>query len=324
MLSFSKTLVLSALACASTLALAQNAPAFANDIPPNARAGECYAKVFVAPTTETFSEQVLRRAASSRIEVIPATYETGNETVTVQEASKRIEVIPATYKTVSDQVLVRAASKRVEVVPATYEEISEQVVVAAAYSTWKRGRSHLVGARATKGDNSTDDVLCLVEVPAQYKTVTKRVEKTAAQTREVEIPAEYTTITKRVVDTPASTREIEIPAVYKTVAVRKTATPAQERKIDIPAEFGTVTKTRVVGEPKYVWRGILCETNATQSKITEIQRALKAAGHNPGKLDGVIRSDTMRAVRAYQTANNLPVDDYINLETVKALGLTAS
>jgi peptidoglycan hydrolase-like protein with peptidoglycan-binding domain len=156
-----------------------------------------------------------------------------------------------------------------------------------------------------------------------YKTVSKRVEKTPAQTREIEIPAEYTTVSKRVVDQPASTREIEIPAVTKTVTVTKMTSPPSERKIDIPAEYGSVTKTRVVGEPSYVWRSILCETNATSAKIMEIQRALKAAGFNPGKVDGVIRADTMRAVRQYQEANKLPVDDYINVDTVKSLGLSA-
>ena len=45
--------------------------------------------------------------------------------------------------------------------------------------------------------------MCLVEVPATYKTVTKTVLKTPATTRKVETPAEYTTVRKQVMKTPA-------------------------------------------------------------------------------------------------------------------------
>ena len=43
--------------------------------PPAAKPGECYARVFVPATYRVEEERVLRRAASSRIEEVPATYE---------------------------------------------------------------------------------------------------------------------------------------------------------------------------------------------------------------------------------------------------------
>ena len=68
-------------------------------------------------------------------------------------------------------------------------------------------------------------------------------------------------------------------------------------------------------------RSILCETNATPTRIRELQAALKKEGFDPGPQDGVISTRTMAAINAFQTAKKLPVDPYINLDTVKALGV---
>jgi peptidoglycan hydrolase-like protein with peptidoglycan-binding domain len=99
---------------------------------------------------------------------------------------------------------------------------------------------------------------------------------------------------------------------------------AQEAKIDevaTAAQYDTVTREVKVADAKYDWRSILCETNATPTKIKDIQLALKAAGYEPGPIDGNIKQQTMRAVNQFQSAKNLPVDPYINIETVKALGI---
>jgi len=163
--------------------------------------------------------------------------------------------------------------------------------------------------------------MCLVEVPATYKNVTKRVLKTPASTRTVDVPAEYQTVTKRVVATPATTRRVTIPAKYKTITVTEEATPASQRRINIPATYKNVTRQELVSEGGLVWREILCDTNMTGSKITEIQQALKTAGYNPGPIDGSIGSQTMTAVNAFQRAKGLPVDNYLNIATVRALGI---
>ena len=255
-------------------------------------------------------------------------------TIVVKEASKRLEVVPATYKTVTEQVEVRPASKRLEVIPATFETVTERVLVKEAYTTWKRGRSWMGSAKAVRGSNgqalspdamaaaADDEVVCLVEVPAEYKAVTNRVEKTPATTREVEVPAEYTTVSRRVVDQPATTREIEIPEVTKTIAVKKVLEPAKEHVVEVPAQYQTVTKTKQIAQSSYEWRSVLCEVNATPTKIMEVQRALAAAGYNPGSVNGVVSPEMMRAVREYQTAKSLPTDSYINIATVKSLGIS--
>jgi len=65
-------------------------------------------------------------------------------------------------------------------------------MVEDAKTVWRKGRGAI-----EKIDNGTGDVMCLVEVPPVFKTVTKRVLKTPASTRATEIPAKYETIRVR-------------------------------------------------------------------------------------------------------------------------------
>ena len=285
--------------------------------PPNAQKGHCYTRVFVEPKYRTVTEKVLKRASSERIEIVPAKYETVKEQVLVKEATTELKVVPATYKWVEERVTVKPATKRLVEVPASYEMVSENIMVKPASTEWKKGTGPIQRIDATTGE-----IMCLVEVPAVYKTVTKRVEKTPATTREIEEPATYETVKKRVVDQPATTREVIIPAQYKTVSMTKLVSPAQEKRIQIPEEYQTITRTEKVADGYMEWREILCETNMTRNKVASIQRALQSKGFNPGPVDGVIGRSTMKAVNAFQKANNLPVDKYLNVETVEALGVS--
>lgn len=285
-------------------------------LPPNAKAGECYARAWVEPKYDTVTERVLKSEASERLEIIPARYETVEERILVQEASERIEVIPAAYKTIKEQVVVKPASTKIVQIPAKYETVTERVLDKPAHTVWKKGQGPI-----QKIDEATGEIMCLVDVPATYKTITKRILKSGPTTSEVEVPAVYNTVEKQVIDRPATTRSIQIPAKYKTIKVTKLAQPEQTRTIPIPAEYATVTKKVLISDGHMEWRSILCETNMTRNKISEIQRALMKKGFNPGPIDGVIGSSTIRAVNQFQRANKLPVDKYLNTKTIKALGV---
>jgi peptidoglycan hydrolase-like protein with peptidoglycan-binding domain len=284
-------------------------------LPPNAQPGECYARVFVPPTYNTMTEQVLKREASERLETIPAQYTWVEETVTVQEPSQKIEVIPATYEWVEEQMLVKPTATEVEVVPPMYETMTEQVLVKPAQVVWKKGTGPM-----QRIDYATGEIMCLVEEPAVYKTISKRVVKTPATTRTVEIPAEYTTVKKRVIKTPATTRTVEIPGQYKTMKVRKLVTPEQVKRMPVPAEYETVTKRVQASDGHMAWQTVLCETNATPGMVMEIQRALFGAGYDPGPLDGQIGPQTLEAVTAFQRSKGL-ASGGITLETLRALGV---
>src|SRR5262249_22639728 len=133
-----------------------------------------------------------------------------------------------------------------------------------------------------------------VKIPAVYKPVTRQVVDTPATTREVPVPAVTRTLTHRVIDVAAHTREEVVPAVYKTTKRQGVDTPATTREVDVPPVYDTTASIVKVSEPSVAWRAILCETNATPAKLREIQRALLAAGFNPGPIDGVIEGQTMK------------------------------
>ncbi len=162
-------------------------------LPPNAKSGECYARVY-----------------------IPAQYASETETVVKSEPGERIEVIPARYEWVEEQVKVKDASTRLEIVPAQYKTVTEKILVKPEHTVWKKGSGPI-----TRIDEATGEILCLVTIPATYKTVTKRLLVSPESTREVDLPAAFKTIKVKRMVQPAQTKRIPIPAKYDTVTKRK-------------------------------------------------------------------------------------------------------
>ena len=336
---------------------ARQSPDFANATP-----GMCLHEHYVPQTTSKVKEQVI-----------------------VKEATEKVTIVPAVYEEIEERVLVKEASTKLVTVPAEYEVVEEQVVDKPKHTIWKKGTGPI-----QKIDESTGEIMCLVEVPATYKTVKRTVLKTPATTRTMEIPAEYRTVRvkklvspasetrtpvaaeyaeverevvdaeagfvwhevhnktlpastrtgnrvcltetkpeyktvhRTVVKSPAQTRRVAIPAKQRSVDVVKLVSPAREEVTVIPAKYGEVEKRVLVKDGYMTWRSILCETNMTISRIADIQQALINRGYDigPRGADGVIGVETIRAVNAFQRATGLPVDKYLNVETVEALGVS--
>lgn len=292
--------------------------------PPNARPGECYARVFNPARYEQRPEQVIKTPASMRVETIPAQTEEVEEQVLVKAATTRIEVIPAVYETVEEDVVVEPARTVIEEVPAQYETVTERVMVKPAVWAWKKASEGADSSVRRVDDNG--EVLCLVEVPAQYENVTRERVKTPATTRERQIEAVTRKVQRQVLKTPASTREVEVPAEYQTVKVQRVITPARQQTVEVPAEYDTLQRTVLASPAHEEWRQVLCAANATPENVRALQDALRTAGYDPGPSNGRIDTPTLRALRSYQAARELPVDkgDYVNLATVQALGVNAA
>jgi regulator of extracellular matrix RemA (YlzA/DUF370 family) len=259
---------------------------------------------------------MLKKAAGYRIEVTHPVYEWGTERILVKEASEVAKLIPAQYEWKTESVLVTEAHEHLKTIPAVYETKTEKILVKAAYTTWKKGRGPI-----EKLDNSTGEIMCLIEVPAVYKTITSKIIATPARTEKETHPAVYKEVKKRVMVSGPKMVKTTIPAEYKTIKVKKIAQPAQERRIEIPAIYQTVTNRVKTSDSFLEWRSILCETNTTGDVVRNLQRALLAAGHNPGPIDSVIGSETLRAVRGYQQEKNLAVGQ-LTIETIKSLGVS--
>jgi len=274
---------------------------------PDAKPGECYAKVITPPKFATRTEEVVVQDASERIDTIPAKFELAEQTVVVKEASRRISVTPAVfgeefekievrpaetswvlsgsgsapaspgalegivrsgielagvaagscfreyytqaeYKTETSRFLKREGSERIVVIPAQYETVDERVVVKEGFtrnvdvpatyrtesesvlveparSVWKKGRGPI-----EKIDNTTGEIMCLVEVPARYETLTKTV-----------------------LDKPSSTKSVDVPSVYKTIKVRRLVKPASETREVIEPEYSNITTKTKVSDAGFFW-----------------------------------------------------------------------
>lgn len=254
-----------ALSCASlgsVLVFAGNTPALAQAMDasttlPNAKAGECYAKV-----------------------IIPAQYKTETVDVVQKEASERIEIVQAKYEWVTERVLIQQSSFKLEPVPATYSTVEERVEVRPQYSEWRLGSgksakkaslSLLAGAQsAGLSTQNARPGQCYAEYfqPARYRTETVRVVKKEAAERIEVTPPKYQWNEQRVMVKEASTKVVETPAVYATVSEKVLVSPATTvwkkgtglvQRIDnttgeimclveVPAKYKTVTK-RVVKAP---------------------------------------------------------------------------
>lgn len=459
-----------AAALALTIVLDQNGrPALAQTSPiaaapadplPNARPGECYAKVFVPEVYKTVTEKIMVKEASARFEITPAKYETVQEKVQLtpatfklvatpakydmvtekveiapartewrtgtgakattasetlvatalalgipltakpgecyaeyvvpaqykdeevkviaKEASETIEIIPAKYEWVEEKVVVQDAATAIEEIPAKYNEVTEKVLEQPAYTTWKTGSGTAVG---------TGEVMCLIEVPAayteytkavvatpasvakkpveaehtvvkvqklvspatekrtpvpaEYQTLTKKVKvsdakvvwrlKGAAGPGEatgrdiclVDVPAKFKTVEKRVIKAPAKVERVEVPATFKTVQRKKLVTPAVETRVEIPAEYEEITKKVKVADGKLEWKSVLCNTNTTPDLVTKIQSALKTQGYDPGPVDGQLGQMTLTAVDSFQRKNGLARGG-LTMQTIQKLGVTVT
>lgn len=342
-------------------------------MPPSARPGECWARVWKAPTYKTVTERVLTKQASERLELIPAEYGTSSERMLVKEASERlipipatygtetervmtnpgesfwsysntgvssartgsgggtrnsmgarmadagilgsarsmgvptnpapgacyaeyyspaqygsstervlkaqasqrVEVVPAQYQTVTERVLVSEASETTRSIPATYGTETERVLVAPARSEWQisecSGGACLadgvtrVSGVADRIDQSTGEIMCLVEIPAQYKTITKRVMKT-----------------------PPRVEKTPIPAKYATQPVVKLVKPAAERLVSIPEEYQTVTSTKRTADPVTTWCAVgggaagTCAGGNGANGGSNANSCACSSGHNAG------------------------------------------
>jgi hypothetical protein len=179
-----------ALCLSSTAAVAQTADTL---LPPNAKAGECYARVYTPASETKIARAVETSPASERLEIVPATYRTVKKTVVVEPASEKLEVIPARYEDQKELVVVAPSKEQKVIVPAVYETVEERVLVQQATQVWKKGTGPI-----QRYDQATGEIMCLVTIPAKYETVKKRVLKTPARVETKITPPETVEITKRV------------------------------------------------------------------------------------------------------------------------------
>jgi hypothetical protein len=230
------------------------------DAPPAAHPGQCFARVRIAPTYETYSERVLAAPGRREQRTIAAVYEWAERRVLVEPARIEHRVIPATYRTITETVVVTAATTRVEHIEAVYDTVTERVVSRPAHSEWRRtfvGPDGVIPVGAEV--QPTGEMICLIEVPAEYSMVERRVLREAGHDVEVRAPAVTREVTRQVVDRPERVEDIPVAAVYRTEKYRRVVTEARTEWIDVPPVYTTREARRQTSAGRLEWREVKCD-----------------------------------------------------------------
>lgn len=315
------------------------AAAMAAFLPPNAEPGMCYARLHIPEQTRSYTEQILTQEAGDRIETEAAQYEWVTERVMVKEAGEEIvEVKPAVYEWVEERIMSKPASFRLEEIPARYETVTERIRTRPARTVWKPTEGRIYGTALVEGatdnlvrdasgrfltklDTRSGQLLCLVEEPAEYQEITRRVLVSEASTRRVEIPAEYETVRRQEMVRPPQVVKREVPAQYEDRRVRRLVAEASQRRVSTPAQYESVTRTEITDDERFEWLPVLCEINFTTNTVRRLQASLKQSGHYTGNVDGVYGRLTHEAVTSYQRANGLSTGG-LTLQALDHMGLS--
>ena len=286
---------------------------------PDAQPGECFARVMIPAQYETQYQDVVVDEGGNRIEVSPARFENRVQQIQVRDEGVRYQVRQPVYRTVHERVMVRPGYDKLVVVPAKYRTVSEQVVVSPARTAWKPGKSlaDWSGVKATK--NTQGEVYCLVEIPPQTRTVSKRVMVQAETTRKVWVPPVYRTITRQILVDRGGVQEIPVPGKVANLTVQELVQSAGQRSIALPPRHRKVARRVLVQPEQYKWIRVLCKTNATPAAISRVQTELQQYGYYHGPVDGQLGLSTETAVRNYQQAVGIPHAGYLSLDTINAL-----
>ena len=230
--------------------------------PGRAHSGQCFARVRTPPVYQSYSERILVTPARVEHRTVPAAYEWAERQVLVAPARVEHQVTPATYRSVSETEVVSPASVRVERIDPVYDSVAEQVVSRPAHTEWRRTYINPDGVLPAGARlEATGEVICLVEVPAEYRTVRRQVLKEPGRVIETPIPAVTRTVTRQVIDQPEQVSEKPIPAVYRTERYQRLIAPARVERIVIPAQYASRVRQRMISPGRLAWRPTTCVTD---------------------------------------------------------------
>lgn len=279
--------------------------------------GECWVYAQVQPRPVDDSVTVRVRDSEVRLDVTPAEFKRGFKQVVTREGTKTFRVEPATYKEIEERVLVKPETTRLVVEPAQYEEVQEEVLLEPARTELEPCRT---SGAAAYGASSAVLGFCAREIPARTKTVSVTRLVKPETTRTEVIPAEYKTVTRKVIDKPAQVVPVKVDDEIDTLEVAELVEPAQTKQREIPAETVDVNVRRYDGRPRIVARQAVCDHKLTRDMVREIQTRLVGLGYSTGDVDGLPGPNTIDALTQYQIENGL-ASGAITIETMEHLGL---
>ncbi len=174
----------------------------------------------------------------------PAKFEQKEKQVKIKDESEIIKIKDAEFEDGEETVTVKDSYKIKKLVPAVYETVEEKIELEPAKAVWKKG-----AGLVERIDNSTGEIMCLVNIPAKYEIFSKKILKSKADIEETEMPAET-----------------------KAVKIQKLVTDATQEKETVDAEYVTLTTREKVSDASFSWRDATEEGGGT---YTGLQICLK-------------------------------------------------
>ena len=245
---------------------------------PDAKPGECYAKVITPAQFTTKTEEVVVQEASERIETIEAKYEKVDRTIVVKEPSQLLTASGAEFAKETRKVEVLAASKSWttkagdKTLPASPDAIAQIASSGVDTDAVDPGGCFVEYFEAAKYKTEVERVMvkpgseAITIIPAEYETVEEQIVVKEASSEVVDVPAIYRTQTESVLVEPARSvwREdcgviekvdnatgevlclVEVPAKYETLTKTVLDTPATTKTISVPAVYKTISVEKLV------------------------------------------------------------------------------
>ncbi len=309
----------SASACLLVPALASAQQPMDLQLPAQAKAGQCFARVLVPATYRNEAMSVVIRDAHESVQVRDPVFKSEVKTFQLSDAYKDYVVTPPTFRTEQQKIVVRPAHERLRASPAVIGTRPVTVVIREPRLVWRPGSK---GSNVRRIDAATGEVFCLVEEPAKTAVMQREVQITPAQVTRETIPAVEETIVRRHLVTPPSVREVMVQAETKDLKIDTLVEPAREIRTKVEPRTGTMQRDVEVTPERYEWIAVVCvDTPEGKQSIQAVQRALAARKLYHGPIDGIIGPKTKQALAAFQQATGLPGGGSLTVETTRALGI---
>jgi hypothetical protein len=307
---------------ASSLVGPSFAPVQAQDLPPQARPGECYGRVVTPPTYGRVAKKVLERAAWTETRTGRSTVERQTRKVLVKpERTERVRT-PAVYETKVSWVTKPGVKRTVREL-ARYKVVTDKILVEPARAEWRLTSAPLAYGE-TRGHQTmlepTGEVYCRVLIPARYDHVKRKVKVASGRTYVVQGKPRRVKVTERVQIKPAGWADKRMPAVYRTEVVKETVRPGRKEVVRHPAVYRTVQQTELVKPAGQGWALVVCGGELHPVFVQRLEWALTSAGYDAGPPDGVADAQTYAGLRLFQRDRGL-AQGQLTVESARALGV---
>ena len=269
--------------------------------PPNAKPGECYARVLIPAQYKTVEDEVVIKEATEKLTIVPAEFNTTAEKVMVVPEYTRLIPVPATYKDVNETIEVKPVerywmssldAKAFPVNPDILAAIRKRGIdlnlttPGTCYREYYQPRAYKTIDEEVVIQKERNETEAL---PATFESEEKTIEVVPATKKLVEVPAEYEETEEKVLLQPertvwkkgtnpaqklnGATGEImclvKIPAKYTTIKKRVLKTPPHTEVEEIPAQTQTLTIQKLVEGPKLKKTLIPAEHQTIQKLVLE-------------------------------------------------------